>query len=189
MKIKDLQIGDSILVHFKPEYLNWYNKIMAKVQNRVDKSKAHHIAAYVGNGCLAEMWSTKLRKVGIYGGDKIEIKVIRPKVAFNKKAYLESINKDLLLTDEEKDYPEFELFQTSIATLLEFIIESIIKKNIEIPIFFKSKLGTCSRWKSDKFKDAGWDVFKGSSGSISPGDFDNCEDLYTVKEWDEKWTS
>ena len=110
----------------------------------------------------------------------------RPKFAVDKDKLLSSINKDLSLDDEDKDYPEFELIQVGFVTFLEFILEKIFKKDIEIPIPKKIRLGICSRWVKDKLRDGGLDIFPNHQVP-SVGDLDRHSDFITLKQYDEKW--
>lgn len=185
MKVNELKYGDIIFISWDANKLKIPGKWVCKAQQYFDKTLANHVGIYVGNNQILEAWDTGVRVVRLYSNDHIKHKIMRYKYAFDTNKLKESVNKYIENHKEDNHYPNSELYQVGFSTFLEFFIEKIIRKNIEIPIFKDVKNDICSVLVNNI-----WKVIDelSSEKHCSVGEIERSDKLITVGEWEEKWT-
>ena len=184
MKIEDLKYGDFIFISWDANKLKIPDRWVCKSQQYFDRTLANHTGIYVGDGKILEAYDSGVRVVSLYHSPVIRYKIMRYKYAFDDNILKESISKYLIEHQTDNYYPNAELYQVGFSTFLEFFIEKIIRRNIEIPIFKDVPNDICSVLDNKVWKPI--DIISKESHP-SVGEIERSDKLMTIKEWDEEW--
>ena len=177
---QNLQVGDIINWHWKAP--SWWLRTIWKLQALFDRSKSQHSSLYIGDNKVLEMLDKMtIRNVGNVSYSK-SARILR--VDSNKTQ--ENIQKAIKEYTESKggigaDYPEHELFQLGVATMLEGFIQLFTGKDVDIPILIDTKTDVCSTLVSEVWRIAGINLC--NSKNVTPGDLERSGLTKVIKDY------